>query len=285
MVIVSQVKIETDLTSSRNHNSNIVLLIFRQHCRLPVRQNQVVFRSISTTPSILTKMSSRRSARLSAASSIIKEDPNLANGATPPKAANISQKRKNVSKEAAEPIANGNNASPTTPKKKRAKAILPPVTPTPAAIGLMSVPYAAGDGDENPPAPALNRLAVPNGTNAPLISPETHRLISNKPMDQVSPSKPGNAKTTTKEMLDEALAHLIKIEPKLKPVIEKHPCHVFSPEGLAEEIDPFQALISSIISQQVSDLEWHHRIWLQFAGIDEDDRYQEQQQSPSKPSL
>lgn len=38
----------------------------------------------------------------------------------------------------------------------------------------------------------------------------------------------------------------------MRPLIEKHRCHMFSPEGLAEKIDPFEAIASSIISQQVS---------------------------------
>jgi DNA-3-methyladenine glycosylase II len=61
-------------------------------------------------------------------------------------------------------------------------------------------------------------------------------------------------KITTGNILDEALAHLIKVEPKLKPVIDQHPCNVFSPDGLAEEIDPFKSLVSGIISQQVGDI-------------------------------
>lgn len=38
----------------------------------------------------------------------------------------------------------------------------------------------------------------------------------------------------------------------MKPLIEAHHCHIFSPEGLAEKIDPFESLCSGIISQQVS---------------------------------
>ncbi|KIN06645.1 hypothetical protein OIDMADRAFT_156008 [Oidiodendron maius Zn] len=115
----------------------------------------------------------------------------------------------------------------------------------------MSAGYSSGDIDD-PAPPAINRLAVPNGTNAPLLSPETRRVISNKPLAQVSPSKASQVKTTTGNILEEALAHLIKVSPKLRPVIEQHHCHVFSPEGLAEEIDPFRSLVSGIISQQVS---------------------------------
>ena len=110
----------------------------------------------------------------------------------------------------------------------------------------MTAPY----NDKAPPP--VNRLVIPNGTNAPLVTPETHRLVANKPVDQVSPSKVSNIKTTTANVLDEAIAHLVKVEPKLKPVVEKHHCRIFSAEGLAEEIDPFNALVSGIISQQVS---------------------------------
>jgi DNA-3-methyladenine glycosylase II len=196
-------------------------------------------------------MSSRRSTRLSKASPNAKEDSNLANGMFLPKVANISKKRKNPSEEN---VPNGNDAGSTTPKRKKATEAAPPITPTPSAIGLMSVPYSSGDIDDCTPPP-MNRLAVPNGTNAPLVTPETHRVIVNKAVNQVSPSKKASIKTTTENLLEEALAHLIKVEPKLKPVIEKHHCHIFSPEGLSEEIDPFRSLASGIISQQV-----HHNL-------------------------
>ncbi|TVY81046.1 DNA-3-methyladenine glycosylase [Lachnellula suecica] len=188
-------------------------------------------------------MSSRRSARFSASTSTIKEE-----DVAPSKAVKESKKRKAPTKDDAKATANGNDAGSLTPKKKRITKISPPETPTPKAIGFMSSPR----NNTGIAAPAVNRLAVPNGTNAPLVSPETHRLISSKPVDQVSPSKKSNITTTTKNLLDEALAHLIKIEPKLKPIIEKHPCRAFSAEGLADEIDPFNSLVSGIISQQVS---------------------------------
>jgi DNA-3-methyladenine glycosylase II len=192
-------------------------------------------------------MSSRRSTRLSAASSIVKED--LANGSTPPKVANTSRKRKSAAQEIAEPLTNGSDAGPATPKRKKAsKPILPPATPTPAAIGLMSAPL-----NGTTAAPRINRLAVPDGTNATLLTPETHRTVAAKPLDEVSPSKASNAKSTA-NILEDALAHLIKVEPKMEPIIDKHHCHVFSHAGLAEEIDPFNSLVSGIISQQVSGI-------------------------------
>ncbi|TAQ91500.1 hypothetical protein B7494_g206 [Chlorociboria aeruginascens] len=206
-------------------------------------------------------MSSRRSARLSAASPGVKEESKLTNGSiakAAPKTslkeaakvapkANVSRKRKPL-EEAIEPLLNGNDAGPSTPKRK--KAVKTPVTPTLSGIPLMTTPYKPEE-NNNGAFLAVDRLAVPNGTNAPLVSPETHRLVANKPVDQVSPSKASTVKTTGK-LLDEAIAHIIKIEPKLKPIVEKYPCEVFSPEGLAKEIDPFNALVSGIISQQVS---------------------------------
>ncbi|KAH6674498.1 DNA glycosylase [Halenospora varia] len=204
-------------------------------------------------------MASRRSTRLSDAlalkENLTAED---AKGAMPAtvskvsKTVNGTKKRKLSTKDDVKPELNGVNAAPATPKRKRVTKMAPPKTPTPAAIGLMAAPYSSGDIDDSTPPPALNRLAVPNGTNAPLITPETHRLISTKPIDQVSPSKKSKGTTTTKFILEDAIAHLIKTEPKLKPVIEKHPCRIFSEEGLAEEIDPFRSLVSGIISQQVS---------------------------------
>ncbi|KAH7356655.1 DNA glycosylase [Rhexocercosporidium sp. MPI-PUGE-AT-0058] len=190
-------------------------------------------------------MSPRRSTRLSAASLEVKTNEVQARSFAP-KMANFSKKRKNPASEAV-PSPNDDVESPSTPKKKRATKSIPPVTPTPSAIGLMAAP--AGFGDMGPP---INRLALPNGTNATLITPETHRVVANKPLDQASPSKVSKVKTTSGNILEEAVAHLIKVEPKLKPVIERHPCHMFSPEGLAEEIDPFMSLTSGIISQQVS---------------------------------
>lgn len=102
---------------------------------------------------------------------------------------------------------------------------------------------------------SFDRPAEPNRTNAPLLTPRGSRLV---PYDQetavASPSKIKIPRptTTTSHILDEACAHLIKMEPMLQPLIEKHYCRVFCPEGLAEECDPFRSLCSSIMAQQVS---------------------------------
>lgn len=196
-------------------------------------------------------MSTRRSARVSAAPAVTYKEPEALEEDLHTKTANTGRKRKTIPKDAEAADSSGIDA-PSTPKRTRVSKALPPVTPTPSAIGLMSSPFQHGVNGSMDPPPALNRLAVPGGTNAALITPETHRLVASKPVDQVSPSKQPGIKTTTENILDQAIAHLIQTEPKLKPIIEKHPCGVFSPEGLAEEIDPFNSLVSGIISQQVS---------------------------------
>ena len=95
-------------------------------------------------------------------------------------------------------------------------------------------------------------MADPNATNAPLLSPETSRIVASKALVDLSPSKLPAHRITTANILEEACAHLIKIDERMRPLIEKHHCRVFSAEGLAEEIDPFESLTSGIISQQVS---------------------------------
>lgn len=148
---------------------------------------------------------------------------------------------------------------PITPPSKRAR-VLPsnrsPITPTPVKMKVMATSYSKGDIDNvEPPLLPADRPAEPHRTNAPLKTPGGSRLVTypRKDIDS-SPSKTGipRATTTTGQLLEEACAHLIKVEPKLKPLIEKHPCGIFSPEGLAEEVDPFRSLASGIMAQHVS---------------------------------
>ena len=102
---------------------------------------------------------------------------------------------------------------------------------------------------------SFNRPAAPYATNAPLVTPRGSRLVTyNMGDSDVSPSKTRvpTPTTTTSHILEEACAHLIKMEPMLQPLIEKHYCRVFCPESLAEDCDPFKNLCSSIMAQQVS---------------------------------
>lgn len=142
---------------------------------------------------------------------------------------------------------------PSTPNKriKLSKPTdLPPVTPTPAAIGLMTSSSAT----KATPQPPATRLVKPHHTNATLITPGGTGLYSDFDEEggvgDISPTKGGPA--TNKTLLAKANAHLLAVDPSLGPVIEKHYCKVFSPEGLEEKIDPFRSLASGIIAQQVS---------------------------------
>lgn len=103
----------------------------------------------------------------------------------------------------------------------------------------------ANDGPTMPVRRRVKSLKVspPAVANAPLgsaVASETVSLHTSAPT------------ATTSDMLKEGILHLLKIEPKLAPLIEKHECTLFSEEGLAEIVAPFDSLVSSIISQQVS---------------------------------
>ncbi|GKT44932.1 DNA-3-methyladenine glycosylase [Colletotrichum spaethianum] len=150
------------------------------------------------------------------------------------------------------------SSDPVTPARKRGPKVAPvtpippPLTPTPSAVGIIA---ERANRTANPKVKAINRLADPKLTNAPILSPETSRVIASHPAEDISPSKPSMAagkRTTTANILEEACRHLIEVDPRMKPLIEKNHCRVFSPEGLAENIDPFESLCSGIISQQVS---------------------------------
>jgi DNA-3-methyladenine glycosylase II len=138
---------------------------------------------------------------------------------------------------------------PTTPTKRRTTAAPPPLTPTPSAVGLIAEPV---DGTKKKPRNAkVARLADPNSTNATLLSPETSRIVASRE-ESASPSKAPVSRTTTENLLRVACDHLIKVDERMRPLVERNYCRVFSPEGLAEKIDPFESLTSGIISQQVS---------------------------------
>ncbi|KAK3681452.1 DNA glycosylase [Podospora appendiculata] len=214
-------------------------------------------------------MASRKSARLSARAA----NATVANLLLPPSPEAVppskSRKRKAATDES---TPTPSDEAPSTPQKRRVRNkepnLPPPATPTPSAVGLIATAASLTPTQKPKPA-AVNRLADPNKTNAPLFSPQTSRIVASKPIDNddaPSPSKapssqlqprpttttPNPKTTTTANILEEACAHLIAIDPRMKNLIDKNPCRVFSPEGLAEQIDPFEALVSSIISQQVS---------------------------------
>lgn len=145
---------------------------------------------------------------------------------------------------------------PSTSPPKRAKLRSPRLPrETSAQVQIEIEKAKSQNGINRSDSVPLNRAAEPHMTNAPLKTPRGSRLIT-YPISatDVSPSRTGIPRptTTTGHILDEACAHLIKADPRLQPLIEKHYCRIFSPEGLAEEIDPFHSLCSGIMAQQVS---------------------------------
>ncbi|KAL6865912.1 3-methyladenine DNA glycosylase [Amphichorda felina] len=180
----------------------------------------------------------RRSARLNGQAVV--KSPNEPQPPPPPPPTSTSRKRKSSTGE-----------TPSTPKKKRSQlnGTVPPLPATPSAVRLMAHPNEAIG---KPRSAAVTRLADPLATNATLLSPETSRIVASRDVEPVSPSKPPRAKTTTANLLQVACDHLISVDERMRPLVEKNHCRIFSPEGLAEEIDPFEAIASGIISQQVS---------------------------------
>ncbi|PHH88948.1 hypothetical protein CDD83_6855 [Cordyceps sp. RAO-2017] len=159
-------------------------------------------------------------------------------------------------------------SSPPPQRKRKRKATPtgeatptpPPVTPqTKRRTKPASTPPPTTDLPRPARHATVARLADPRGTNATLMSPESATLVASRHVDSPSPSKApstGKAttttKTTTQTLLQEACAHLISVDERMRPLIEKNHCRMFSPEGLAETVDPFESLASGIISQQVS---------------------------------
>lgn len=206
-------------------------------------------------------MSLRRSARVSALkSSSLQGTFGPVNSAREPRTRNQGPSTPARLKRSASSVALPEEASnaklPSTPSQKRQRRQSHEPTSTnatPSAVRFLAVPQTPAD--PHHATRPLTRPAEPHKTNALLVSPESSKVVaySDEVIDS-SPSKsnePRPTTTTTGNILEEACAHLIRVDPSLKPLIEKHHCQIFSPEGLAEEIDPFRSLASGIIAQQV----------------------------------
>jgi DNA-3-methyladenine glycosylase II len=167
------------------------------------------------------------------------------------------------------------------PKKRKAAALAgspikpPPFTPTPSGVGLIA--SSSTSAESGHPLEILASLqprpAEPHATNAPLstpggshvvayhsspVKPEDPSPVKKRKAKEVVPPDVGTLKppsTNIDTLLKEAEAFLINVDPKLESLIEKHHCKMFSPEGLREVVDPFTALASSIMGQQVC-YEW-----------------------------
>ncbi|KAI9696932.1 MAG: 3-methyladenine DNA glycosylase [Candelina mexicana] len=144
----------------------------------------------------------------------------------------------------------------STPKRRRimAPSGVVPVTPTPSMVGALNA-SSDRNSDDSIVSSFRNRPAEPHRTNAPLATPGGSRVVAYpEKINESSPSNPGVRRptTTTGNLLEEGCNHLIKADPRLRPIIEKHYCRMFGPEGLEETIDPFHSLCSGIMAQQVS---------------------------------
>lgn len=128
-----------------------------------------------------------------------------------------------------------------------------------SSIDPISVSIVTDNVETHLALPSHNRLAHPHMTNAPLRSPDGSGLITsskdvkedteNQAQKHITPPRPFS---TTEDLLKQACDHLINVDARLKPLIEKFPCPIFSAQGLAEDIDPFESLCSGIMSQQIS---------------------------------
>ncbi|EXJ77680.1 DNA-3-methyladenine glycosylase II [Capronia epimyces CBS 606.96] len=160
-------------------------------------------------------------------------------------------------------LTNGDNDEPefkvpVTPRKNSRSngtklSQKPPLTPTPSLVNVIRAPYSTGDINGSSPPP--DRPVEPHVTNATLVTPGgTQKVAYPNGLPESSPSKTGLPRptATTNTILEQACNHLISVDPRLKVLIETHPCHIFSARGLAEQIDPFRSLTSGIIGQQVS---------------------------------
>ncbi|RMZ89416.1 hypothetical protein DV736_g3353, partial [Chaetothyriales sp. CBS 134916] len=176
-------------------------------------------------------------------------------------------KKSKASKGSSEPVTNGAEPefkkpeAPVTPLRKRRTATaktsevtVPPLTPTPSLVHVIRAAHRSSE-SENGTRAAEDRAVEPHVTNAILVTPgRTQKVAYPNGAAESSPSKTGLPRpvATTGSLLDEACAHLIRVDPRMKELIDKHHCSIFSADGLAEEIDPFGSLCSGIIGQQVS---------------------------------
>ena len=145
-----------------------------------------------------------------------------------------------------------------------------PFTPTPSGVGLIagSANVSKLKDDhmlDNLASLNQTRPADPLVTNAPVLKPGGDEVVFNEspskkrkadaPPDVGSPLKKGNSTVDT--LLKDAEAYLIEVDKgfmgkgRLERLIKSQQCKMFNPEGLREVVDPFTALASGIIGQQV----------------------------------
>ncbi|EZF28457.1 hypothetical protein H109_00829 [Trichophyton interdigitale MR816] len=178
-------------------------------------------------------MAPRRSARVSAAAALKTTEKKKTTTTTT--TTQTVKKSRGITKSKAEPK---EKKKKTVVKKKAAVAVVTSTPPPP------SLPPPAT------PASRLARPVDPHRTAAPLLTPRGSHITAYPSATTTTATT--TPTTTVENLLTEAIAHLLSVDPRLKPVIDKFPDAPFRPADLAVEIDPFQALVSGIIGQQVS---------------------------------
>ncbi|KAJ4994229.1 DNA-3-methyladenine glycosylase [Stagonosporopsis vannaccii] len=165
------------------------------------------------------------------------------------------------------------------PSESPAKPI--PFTPTPSGVNFIAKPLKVQDDHVLDSLarlnPTLSRPVSPHATNAPVLTPDHTAVIVNAPSPGESPVKTPARKrkpelppdvgvesplkkgsATVDTLLADAEAWLIRVDGevsgkgRLERLVREKRCAMFSPEGLGEVVDPFTALASGIIGQQVS---------------------------------
>ncbi|KAJ5570491.1 uncharacterized protein N7459_009921 [Penicillium hispanicum] len=198
-------------------------------------------------------MSLRRSARLGTV-------PNLKASAVQTTAPKVTRVQQNAVSKPRKASAT-RKAATKPPAKQAATTTSSYWSPEPPAAGTLTQGRDEKHATDNLPnnrhttPPPLDRPVDPHRTNVTLLTPHGSSVAAYPPRaEDASPSKTGLPRpaATTGTLLEQAVAHLIATDARLKPVIDQHPCQLFSPAGLAERVDPFNSLTSSIIGQQVS---------------------------------
>lgn len=214
---------------------------------------ELVHRSLETGHLVYySRMSLRRSARLGSIPTI--KTPLLQNAA-PSEATRV--QRSAVTKPRKAPAkSNKSDKKPTKTKPETGTSYWSPEPAVTEKQETDNQPSTTNPTIFRPQTPPpLDRPVDPHRTNATLITPHGSTVNAYPAhVEDASPSKTGLPRpmATTGTLLEKAIAHLIATDPRIATVIEQHPCPLFSPAGLAEEIDPFNSLTSSIIGQQVS---------------------------------
>ncbi|EFQ98760.1 DNA-3-methyladenine glycosylase [Nannizzia gypsea CBS 118893] len=201
-------------------------------------------------------MAPRRSARVSAAAALKATEKETYKTEETKETYRIEEKKKKKKTTTTTTTTRGITKAKAEPKRKTTKTktqkkttvTVIASTPPPPSLPPPATPATprTTSGNNN-----LDRPVDPHRTAAPLLTPRGSHITA-YPSTAATAATAGTPTTTVENLLKEAIAHLLSVDARLKPVIDKFPDAPFRPADLAVEIDPFQALVSGIIGQQVS---------------------------------